>query len=196
MKWQISNLRLLLAAVVIYCSNACTPMIRTISPEPTAAKTTVFDRYELEIHGVVSNYPHMTIRAYFTSKVPEMAAYDTIPILVIDELCFTGPCLSEEICRAAISGEEYYGKMSRELHLQRTIQEEPFRDNDLWARNGVLVPDDYLVEKTPKLPSACENTIITITVHARILDRKTHKELARESKPAQFKVKWERAGSF
>jgi len=155
---------------------------RCISTAVKDRSITMFDRYELSISGCVDT-GHDTCRftfgVNFTEQLPASAEFDSIPIFVIDSICFAGECLGDDYYSTPVSGYDYHVKGVQE---GREIYVEPSLPLDLRWISGEIQPDEFLVPDGVLIPESCGAFDVTVVVIARMYDRVSGDEVGRERK--------------
>lgn len=151
----------------------------------------MFDSYLLHISGLVTKAPTMDIEVSFIRKITDTTYLDTIPVFIIDSVCFHGSCLDSSFCSKPIDWCELNELIKKEQpYFIGYDFGTPLSYKDLWYEDGKLKPISYYLDPsvTIPFPSACTDTSITVEIRACILDRLTGKELARESKTLRFLI--------
>lgn len=184
------NQIVLLACVIagLVSSSGCAKF-RRFTPVSEAQPVTMFGLYELDMGGAAVDGKRVcTFSCYvrFVDEIPVTANTDSIPIFVIDSFCFQGECLDSDCCNRPRSGHDLSLKMQRE---RRLFFDAPKITDDLSDGGGYLVPTDYSVWENIDLPITCVDNDITVLIHARLIDRVTGEEIARESKRVPFLIK-------
>ncbi|MFH1891370.1 MAG: hypothetical protein ABIK83_01655 [Candidatus Zixiibacteriota bacterium] len=162
------------------------------NPVKRGQPITMFDRYVLEFrgHAYLTAGPKLEINVSFIGEAVDTSCVDTIPVFVIDSLCFHGTCLDSSYCGHPLDWREV-NEWLRELHGPqfRGWYHTPIRQWDLWYEDGKLTPSGYYLRTsaTPVFPANCIDTTVSVEIRARLLDRATGEEIARESKTLRFK---------
>lgn len=177
-----------LMLILSFLQFSCMP--KTISVEPLRSEVPIqlFDRYELSLYGYDSRGGGFILYCdpYFLTKVPEGTNSDSIPILIIDTMCFSADCLSDEVCLRL----ESWHQMDVRLGVPHNsfTHGEPMSGYDLWVRHEVIIPSGFYTENSPYFLSNCYGSGITVEIKARILDRDTHMQVAKETKKVNFEI--------
>jgi len=155
-------------------------------------KTTMFDRYVLEYEGYATTGTELNILVSFVGDAVDTSYIDTIPVFVVDSVCFHGDCLDSSYCGHPLSWRKF-NEWLRDRYGPDfgTNYGTPIRQWDLWYRNGRLIPTGYhlLSTATPVFPAGCTDTTVSVEIQARLLDRATGEEIAREAKTLRFRIK-------
>jgi len=162
---------------------------------PVEAKrpTTMFEQYALQIHEYkdVSFFviplalasDNIYIDVDFITPVADTTSLQTVPIFVIDSICFEGTCMDSSICRIPMTGFEAL----RLPYPNNIVHVVP--DKDLRYQEGQLMPLGFALEKVLWLPGKYSNKNVFVTFYARLLDRATGKTIAEESKKVEYFIK-------
>lgn len=146
----------------------------------------LFGRYNLSIKAYTSEPFNLFVNLVFVNKVSALANTDTIPICIVDSLSFEGACLAKSIRLVMPSWYDI------ERDLERKGQSAygwPYRDKDLYRTGQEIVPGGYAMLHAWEWPKTCErNSVVTMNVYARILDRKTGAMIARDRATARYVV--------
>lgn len=120
-------------------------------------------------------------KIYFLTAVPVGSNCDSLPILIMDKLQISDGCLTEPISfsMTALLSQDWYLANSRDSCLVENYE-------DLWKSGGVILPSGYYCAEHPVLPMGCTNSAYTLTLSARLIDRKTHLLIAQESIPIRY----------
>jgi hypothetical protein len=152
---------------------------------------TMLERYSLEFKGYASSRTELIINVSFLEAIVDTNSVDTIPVFMIDSVCFSGSCLDSSYCGHPINWQEFNewlkAQHGPEFGYSHGI---PVRKWDLWYDDGRLIPTGYdlLGEETPPIPANCLDTTLSVETRARLLDPVSRKEIARESKTLTFRV--------
>ena len=189
----MKNSYLVLMATLILASCQSCFMVnyahfRPIESEPPVM---MFETYELDMgSSAPSRYSlkHFSCNVIFRGKIPSGTNFDTIPIFVVDSICFEGACLIGNICvdTTRDSVYQYSGLRSGFLFsaYPRRHEDLPFHMFYINSYSGF------------EIPMECENQEIFVVTYARLIDRITRNELARESKSTQFQLTKSRSSRF
>jgi hypothetical protein len=179
------------AIVLLFGLCGCMGSIRCYDPLRSEVPIRMFDRYEMEVIGYEGRGAGFVLRCrpYFLSAVPSGSSISDIPILIIDTVCFFGECLKSPVCLGMRNWEDQI--LGYPESLGQSLYAEPLPGNDLWVRNGVIVPAGYYIQSVPYFAKACYGPTLTAEIRARLLDRATGREIARESKSVKFEIRRE-----
>jgi hypothetical protein len=151
----------------------------------------MFDLYRLDMKGFVSGSPYMILDVSYIDVIADTNAIDTLPVFLIDSICFLGPCLDSSFCSGPWSWREYDEHIkAADTGFRGFDHGIPLRYPDLWLRDGILIPSGYRLHRstTPPLSLSCADSSVSLLIRARLLDRLSGEELAREVKNVQFLV--------
>lgn len=176
----------------VLCS--CMGSIRVFDPLRSEMPVKLFNRYEIEFSGYEARASGFLMRfdVYFLTKISSESPISTIPILVIDSVCFSGACISVPVCRRMRSWKETVSKYPDFDHSW--MYGRPLPGMDLWVRREVIIPTGYNLESGPYFAHACYGPSITAEINARLLDRATLTEIARETKTVKLEIRRSPAG--
>jgi len=162
--------------------------------EPADHKTPIimFDRYRIGIWGVAEDSTtegDLRFRVNFIEPVPRDANLDSIPVFIIDQACLSGSCLDSLLCFPAQNGYE----------VSRTYIPQDERDlwedfpRDLAHGDEYIFPSDYFTgTKRSFIPLRCKDDALTVTIHARLLDRLSGELIDSESKDVELIIRPDR----
>jgi hypothetical protein len=164
---------------------------KQLTPAESKEPAVLFDQYILEMYGKAdsadSQYSFLC-DVEFVEKVPKSTPRDSIPVFLIDSFCFEGACLEQSYCDVPIGFHEYELRMSK-IRGYPSITSPV--DTDLTWSHKYYLPLGFLVWDRIELPMKCEDKGVAVMIHARLLDRLSGDELARESLRVPFEIKWE-----
>ena len=140
---------------------------------PTSAERTfsLFGIYEVDCTASerLEGQLGVQCKIYFLTAVPVGSNCDTLPILIMDKLQISDGCLEEPISYSmvALLAQDWFHANSRDSCLVENC-------DDLWKSGSVILPSGYYCKENPVLPMGCTNSAYTLTIYARLIDRKTH----------------------
>ena len=156
-------------------------------PAESELPITMFGRYDLNIGGNLGWHDITYVDIRYLTKICDTMNTDTIPILLIDSMCFLGSCFDSPFCFrpttwARIRDSVYYANHGENPWV-------PFRDSDLFYYDQQIIPGGYRLEDAYSLPESCRHSVVSIELYARLLERPSHKELSRETKRLRLRFK-------
>ena len=181
---------ILLSLVIILIQSSCSWVTwREFNQIDGKEQFTIFDRYYLEILGNAHNEGDtctFICEVDFINKIVDTTYYDTIPIFVIDSFCFEGDCLDFNYCQIIPENYDINTYMMEKGGVPIYEKKQP---DDLYYSRYGLNPSNYRRLPIMLISSRCTGNIVTITIHARLIDRVTGKNIIKESKKVKFKLK-------
>ncbi len=178
------KLRFFLVTVVISTLISCQVRTwRSIETENGGVPIILFERYKVNVSGLASTPRRIFFSVTFLNKVSGPLKLDTIPIFVIDTVCFAGDCLDNQLCYDA--KEHLVAKKSPNPSF--VIKEKAA--DDLISERGVLDPEDISIAGVPILPLTCRDHDVFLTFTARIIDRISGATISSESKQVGLLIK-------
>jgi len=181
-----------MTTLIIACCQSCFIVnYAHFRPIESERPVMMFETYELEMgSSAASRYSLKTFscNVIFRGEIPSGTNFDTIPIFVIDSLCFEGTCLIGNSCVDNTRDSLHkYGRLQGGFLFSsnpRRNEDLPFQNYYIYSYSGFEIPIE------------CENQEIFVVTYARLIDRITRDELARESKRTQFQLKKLRSARF
>jgi hypothetical protein len=167
--------------------NGCWSTHRVFFPIKGEQPVIMFDNYKLNIHGTAEGYHNIICETSSIRKFPDTLDINTIPIFLIDSLCFYGDCLDSQACYHPQPSRELFPLMSNESKGPGSLSV-PI---DLSYRPGEYLPCDFYLLNTLRLRPACKDAGVAVEIRAIMIERATGKELANESKKIGFLIKKE-----
>lgn len=172
------------AAFLALISNACYSYLqfRPISDE---RPITMFGRYKVDIEGIADMAHALHCNLDFITPSFDTSNIDTIPLFLVDSLCFEGACLEHSFCR------RLQGRFLSDTEFRSGWSGPPRRElgHDLVLCWMGLFPVGYVLRDTLGMPPSCRDRDISVWIHARLIDRVTGQVVAQESKRVQFEIK-------
>jgi len=169
-------------------------------------KVVLFEKYELEFFEAQGpiNFPtyglHVDINFIKPLFVTNLNV-DTIPILMLDSVCFEGDCIDNNICGEYVSLRER--KYDASLFVndpnadlgKNLFTEDLFYTNER-GKEKKVDPLGFYVPGGIPLPLECLNNKGITIIYSRLIDRITGETIDQEAKVIQFelkkKLKWYR----
>ena len=186
-----ANLKLvLLALLVMAVCVSCiyrSVRIRCISPSVEDRPVRMFNRYELNIFGCVDSIADSCgfhIGVDFIETMPATTPFDSIPIFVIDSLCFSGQCQGNDYC---LVPRRLYDRVRERIEEGKAIYTPPREPSDIGWSDKEVWPDDFLISRY-LLPRSCLDDEVTVQIVARLFDRASGDQLGREEKTVTLTV--------
>jgi hypothetical protein len=194
-KSLVADVLLLCVLVVVVSLIACrTYRWRDFRPLEHEQPIVMFDRYRVEFHGFASTYHNLYIMPSFVNEIRDTLSWDTLPVFVVDSVCFSGSCIENAFCRKPRSWAETRDRYPGTYYLGKSVSNEPFRDEDIYYIDAKVVPGGFEFTDAYRLPSSCTDSSVFVDIQARLLDRATGDEIAREVRRLRFlitpKKKW------
>jgi hypothetical protein len=143
---------------------------------------TMFGKYKISFGVVGPGAPNLRCYIDFLSYVSPTADTNTIPIFIIDSLCFEADCVNSKRCYQPQSDYDR-GAPSRDGPFN------PGTTKDLDTAKGEMIPRGYKVSKAPCFPDSCVKTEATVVIWARLVDRVSKRGISAEEKRVQFNIK-------
>ncbi len=146
----------------------------------------MFGRYRLEISGTGSPLHNVYCDLEFLSPTTDTSNIDTIPVFVIDSYCFEGTCLDSSFCRRPGT---YWDDVRESLVKGKKPYHKLLIGDDLnFGLPRGLWPNGFHFSDTLVLSETCKDRDVSVVINARLFDRVSGKEIARESKRVQFRI--------
>jgi hypothetical protein len=170
---------------LIICQSGCAYWIHLDITEDQKP-VTLFDRYELDIvgHGIDDSLFNVSVHLDFINAITDTMNIADIPILMIDTICFEFELMDNTSCIGMLTSLEADKKLLGDGVIDKVRQ--GIRD-DLRYSGGELQPlgfEDY--PQRAYIPKQCQFADAIFT--ARLIDRVTGKEIARETKTVRFSI--------
>ncbi len=170
------------AACVVTCTFA---PVRSFRAERSEQRVPLFDRYNLSLFGgPAERLGYVSCALRFMSAHHDTTRLDTIPILVVDSLCFSGQCLTNTFCLHPQTEGEWIAARSKEKRPNQYVGSA----TDLEYANGKLQPVGFIVDTAINIPDKCGRHDLRVGVKMHMIDRTTGKVLAEELKEVQFEI--------
>lgn len=175
---------------------ACLVNYRHLRPVGSEEPVMLLGKYYLDIGSVNSTGGPLSVHSWmygldcdviYRGELPDNTNYDTIPVFVMDSICFAGECLNENFCvgfPVSTNASTIRGTIRDSLSVYDSTGHEdlPFRRYSYTGDLG--------------MPKACDGGEVLIGLYARLLDRVTFAEIARESKVVRFQMSKRRSSHF
>lgn len=197
--------RIILLCIIISCVGLLTGCFyQYIEFKPTYDKNPIilFDKYQVYIRGFGAG-SRIDFEFELLQSVYDTTNLDSIPILLLDSVCFRDECLDGDYCSKPQSwyakGQENYRKGhggGYDAYLIR--REKPYlggypvkliRDKDLFFMEGRIVSGGFELSNGPGLPESCYKSEVTVELWFRLLDRITGDEISNETTIIPFRIK-------
>lgn len=146
---------------------------------------TLFGRYSLHLRGDCFDSCGIEIKLKFLQPVNDKTPLDSIPIVAVDSLCFEWVGNDAAYCRKSL----WQYQLSLGCARVRTEGLEKDRTADLEIQNGTYQLMTMVMEGGIHIPSGYANKPVRISIHARLLARRTSAELRRETRQLQCESK-------
>lgn len=149
-------------------------------------------RYNIKLKGVRASH-HSSISRFFCTIDPIESMFDTlttnldtIPIFVMDSLCFIGDCLYPEFCRRPNFIIEDYIVMNDDATVH--LLELSTKQYPRWKRRLVW-PGNLFLGDNVRIPLECKGNEVFVLLYARLVDRISGKTISKEVKSVTFEVR-------
>ncbi|MCH9032354.1 MAG: hypothetical protein IIB00_08865 [candidate division Zixibacteria bacterium] len=193
--WRFWSLVFVSVSFSITQLGCATITFRNIRPIKEHRPVIIFDRYLLDLEGSAIE-GDSTIGFYcdvdFVEKVRSETDFDSIPIFIIDSLCFSGECLNSSFCHTLINDRDLnnYIFENRGLPFRRMLKRS---NEDLNWDNKYVWPTGYHLVDTQKVlvPLSCKDKNMTVKLFTRLLDRVSGQLIAEEVRTVEFDI-WNR----
>lgn len=185
--WMKTLLLWLLLACPSYLSG-CFYQYAEFNPLKGQTPIILFGNYLVDMHGYAAGGHNFYCDFAFVHITGDTTNLDTIPVLILDSICFRGACLNGDFCLNPTSwfdqDQESIRKGHGQYHSHGLI-----RGRDLYYVAGRVVPGGYSLMNAYRLSEKCDKNDVIVVLWVRMLERVTGKEIARESKIVQFRIK-------
>lgn len=119
---------------------------------------------------------------------------DTIPILMLDSICFEGDCIGNKLCGEFVSLREHKPDASLFVNDPNADLGKYLFTPDLFYTNErgkekKVDPLGFYVPGGINIPMECLNNKGTTILYSRLIDRVTGKTITSEAKQLQFNIK-------
>lgn len=193
--WRYWSLVLVSVSFSIAQLGCATITYRNIRPIKEHRPVVMFNRYLLKLEGgALAGDTTITFSCDvdFVEKVRIESGYDSIPIFIIDSLCFSGECLNSSICHTPFDDGEYDRYVTDARGFPDLVMKSRFPDDLKWSDKYILPVGYSLVDtQIVIVPLACKDKNITVTLFAKLLDRATGNLIAEETLAVKFDI-WNR----
>lgn len=183
----------LVMLLIVFVCTGCTAGWDMVPIEGERSVTMYDSRYVLYIEGLGAYHHSMIKRFLFSSYsnfAPEDTAAtgrDTIPIFVIDSICFEGDCLDPEFCRRSLNPIEDH--ITRNENGTISITGLTDEDAYIFGRKHELIWPSHLFRGDDvRVPLSCQGQDVWMVVYARLVDRKTGATVSLEARRVQCKI--------
>jgi hypothetical protein len=162
--------------------------------DESAAPIVMFDRYSVDFWSIGWPGDNTFISFSYLRDIKDTTHLDTLPILVLDSICFAGTCLNNASCLRPTSWRESWKQRGKEpeqdgvLYLRKPRACLPLKYEDLFYIEDMVVPQGYDQDIGYSIPRGCVGTTVTVTLKAHLLNRVTGQEIARETKEMPFMI--------
>ena len=156
----------------------------------------MFERYYLDIGSVNSTGGPLAVNSYmygfecdviYRGELPDHTNYDTIPVFVTDSICFLGDCLDTNFCVS-------FPVSTNASTIKGTIRDSLFEYDSTGHED--LPFRRYSYRDNLGMPGECDGEEVSVSLYARLVDRVTFAEIARESKIVRFHMSKRRSSHF
>lgn len=184
----------LVMLLIVFVCTSCTARWRMVPIESEKLVTLFTSRYGIEIEGYGAFHHsavcRLTCWAYpiFVFDNTTTGDRDSIPIFVMDSICFEGDCLDPEFCRRSLNPIED--------HITRnedgTISITGLTDEDAYIfgrKHELIWPSHLFRGDDVRVPLSCQGQDVWMVVYARLVDRKTGATVSLEARRVQCKIK-------
>lgn len=186
----------LVVVSVFLCLIGCyTSRCVLFSPVKQEQPITMFNSYSLKIEGVITGVAILDITVSFFDKMTDTSNLAAIPVFTIDSICCHGSCLDSAFCERpnTWSEERAAGRfIPVEWGYVLLVDSGAGWAQDLWYGEGKIVPSGFFLLSATPFHLSCADSSVSVDIHARLLDRETGQERARETKSLRFLVKTKR----
>ncbi len=175
--------RLSIVAMIVITCGGCIGTLTNLRPIKSEPPIILFDRYHVKMGGGGDSLYSLDCEVNFTSKVSDTTDIDSIPIFLVDSLCFEGECVDSTYCLAPDRWSEpdmsLYSKEIDTLYIHPAP--------DLWRVDHKIELRRFTFWRALNL--RCQNRPVWIDIHAVLVDRRTGNEMGRQSRRVQFAIK-------
>ena len=197
--WPSAGFCFVLVGVILL--TGCCPIwtrtvpVRVFKAVESQQPLTMFDKYLLDPKSASdSAVSHCLFQCFvsFVEDVPANVPHDSIPIFVVDSFCFEGACLDSSFCIVPIGYAEYDRRLV-EVGRLRPPRKSQLHNLDLaWDKDRIW-PSGFIIWDGIELPVDCASLDVTVVIHARLLDRPSGREIAREARRVPLaRKRWRR----
>ena len=162
---------------------------RDFKPVEKEEPVVLFGRYNVKLRGHASGPHTVECSVRFVNPLNDTMRIDTVPILVIDSMCFDGRCLDSTICLHPTSSYEIDERYRQDPNTTCTHFGTYIGTDLQYIYLKQVQPVDYFLYNKLRLPEYCDSNDVYMILCARLLDRVTNKEITQEAKRIQFNIR-------
>ena len=161
--------RITLLVVCVFlstCLPSCVYDYTWFRPADTKTPIVLFDCYSATFRGWAAGRHQLICNLEFSRTVTDTTLLDTIPILILDSICFSGECLDDAFCVKPASWHEQDQRRFRHGRGHYRRESDLVREHDLYYIDGRLVPGGFDLWDDYRLPDICNKDDVSVTLKA------------------------------
>jgi len=197
----MSSLKQIYGVVALFLvASGCTLLQKNLLLLKEERPVTLFNRYKLDIEAQsydTSSIYWLMVDVNFVDKhSADVRSVDSIPILILDSVCFGGGCVKDDTCRLLFMYGDEYSIDSQRVESEKQKAAGIFVDTtgvppgtyDLFESSGRIVPHGFYVSRGMALPEACVDSSGVMRLYSRLIDRATNELISEKALEVRFEV--------